>query len=437
MKKGMVTGVLSLLGASAVYLAGVYYSGNQANQYLEQTVEQMKLQTQGQGTISLESKKGLFSSNYNLLYTFTELPPDIENWLGGKQIPFDLKIQHGFLSANSNLTLTQGVLTDKLKTYQENQQQPPFLLVADQKFNPFSQQLSAQANLATDSFLISENNQTVANIGALQMSLEQQGRDLSIAFEIADSMLKTPKLSLEVTGISGTESGRLDHDDPMQAVMFESMSAVVDIKNIHIEDQQFKSDIDALSVNVQQSIEESRLITTVGYQAEAIKAHPTNKNPLLLNKPILKLTIDVDYLATRELTIQLQQMEHTPEAAEQQMENMIALSDNITGKGIGLDLDELAVSWNGEKAYGNAELDLAPFSVPAIMENPMLIQQKVTLEAQLRVPAKMLEMVPGYNPQDIEAMLGMGFIKKQDDDYLTELQIKDGAITLNGNLMPM
>jgi uncharacterized protein YdgA (DUF945 family) len=133
----------------------------------------------------------------------------------------------------------------------------------------------------------------------------------------------------------------------------------------------------------------------------------------------------------------LQGKKSDPDTKHQQMEGFLVVAYSVTEKGIGADINDLSVGWNGHKAQGNAELDIIPFQVSEIMAQPDKIREYLTLDAQFSVPTAMLEAMPDYNPQQINAFGQMGFVQKQDDNYKVELQLKQGEVTLNGQTVPM
>jgi hypothetical protein len=438
MNKKVVIGLTSVLGFSVVYLSGVYYSGQEADQFITHAVEQAKKQTQGQAFIQINADTGFYSSHYQMVYTLAELPEGAEAWMGGRDIPFNLEVKHGFLGAVSQITLAESGLLTKLKSIQTNAELEPVSFEIEQRFNPLSQTLSMTGSMQSDQFVVvSAAKQEKATLGAIQMEFEQQGRDFMLDFAIQDSGVEVKNATLSIQGVRGYETGRLDNDDPLQAVMVEALDGVFSVERVVIENDKFNAHAEGLNLEIQQRLEAGRLLTDINYAADSFSASQVGKPVQTLEAPTLQLAFDLDYLTTRDLAIMLQQVDRSSEAILQQMEGLMVVADGVTGQGIGIDVNDLSVSWKGHKAQGSAELDLAPFAVSEIMSQPDKIRQYVTLNAQFTVPAAMLEAMPDYNPRQINGLVQMGFVQKKDDDYQVELKVKDGVATLNGQVMPM
>lgn len=436
MNKKAVIGCVSVLGLSAIYLAGVYYSGQEANKFIQQAVEQAQVQSSGKAFIHVEAKPGFYTSSYQVVYTPTELPESAEEWMGGRDIPFNLDVKHGFLGAESTLVLAEGSLLTKLKTFQANAASEPFVMQTQQRFNPFSKQLAVSGEFETDQFVV-QSEEGTATVGAMQMDFDQQGRDFTLDLVMQDSGIDTQDYKLSVKGIEGTESGRLDHDDPMQAVMAETLEALFNIEQVLVESDKYNVDAKGLRLDVQQALNDGRMLTSIGYAADSFQVVEAGKTAPAFIDPNLNLTFDLDFASTRELAIMLQDMQGEPDAMHQQMESILAVADSVTEKGIGADINDLSVGWEGYKAQGDAELDIAPFQASEIMMQPDKIRQYLTLNAQFTVPVAMLEAMPDYNPQQISMFVQMGFVQKQGDSYKVELQLKQGEVTLNGQTVPM
>lgn len=436
MNKKAVIGCVSVLGLSAMYLVGVYYSGQEADKFMQQAIEQVQVQSSGQAFIHVEAKPGFYTSNYQFVYTPTELPEGVEEWMGGRDIPFDLEVKHGFLGAESTLILAEGGLLTKLKTLQANAASEPFVMQVQQRFNPLSKQLAMSGEFETDKFVV-QSDEGTATVGAMQMDFDQQGRDFTLDLVMQDSGVDTQDYKLSVTGIKGTESGRLDHDDPLQAVMAETLEALFNIEQVLVESDKYNVEAKGLRLDVQQRLNEGRMLTSVGYAADSFHVVEAGKTAPTFTDPNLKLTFDLDFAATRELAIMLQGMQSDSDAMHQQMEGIIVVADSVTEKGIGADINDLSIGWDGHKAQGNAELDIAPFQVSEIMTQPEKIRRYLTLDAQFSVPVAMLEAMPNYNPQQINVFVQMGFVQKENDTYKVELKLKQGEVTLNGQTVPM
>ncbi len=436
MNKKAVIGCVSVVGFSAIYLAGVYYSGQEANKFLQQSLEQAQIQTGEQGFIQRDVTTGFYSSQYQLVYTPAELPEGAEEWMGGRDIPFNLNVKHGFLGAVSTITLADSGLLTKLKSFQANAERAPLTLEVQQRFNPLSKQLSMNGVVDTDQFLIKSEEGT-ATVGAFQMNFEQLGRDFTLDFTMQNSGVNTDGSKLSIEGIKGRESGRLDHDDPLQAVMVETLDALFDIEKVVVQSDKFNAEATGLHLDMQQRLKAERMITAIEYSADSVHLAEAGKKAATLTDPTLKLVFDLDYAATREFAIMIQKMQSDPDVMQQQMEDMARVADSVTEKGIGADMTELSVSWEGHKAQGDAELDVAPFRVSEIMAQPDQVRKYLTLNAQFAVPASMLEAMPDYNPQQINMLVQMGFVQKKNDSYKVELSLEKGVAKLNGQTVPM
>ena len=439
MNKKIAIGCVSVFGLSAIYLAGVYYSGQEANKFLQQSLEQAQIQAGGQGFIQLDATKGFYSSQYQLVYTPTELPEGAEEWMGGRDIPFTLNVKHGFLGAVSNITLADSGLLTKLKSFQANTDREPLVLEVQQRFNPLSKQLAMSGTFETDQFVVAseEGSGAIGTIGALQMNFEHLGRDFKLDLVMQNSGIEAEGNKLSIEGIKGTESGRLDHDDPLQAVMLETFDALFSIEQLVVKSDKVDAEFKGLRLDMQQRLKAERMVTSIGYAADSLHVSQAGKATPTFTNPTLKLAFDLDYAATRELAVLIQNMQSDPDGMHQQMEGLMVVADSVTEKGMDADINELSIGWEGHKAQGSAGLDVAPFRVSEIMAQPDQIRKYLTLNAQFAVPAVMLEAMPDYNPQQINMLVQMGFVQKQGDSYKVELTLEKGVAKLNGQIVPM
>jgi len=243
---------------------------------------------------------------------------------------------------------------------------------------------------------------------------------------------------LAVQGISGTESGVLDHEDPFQALMAESLEALFNVKSIDLKTQEGNFAVNDLTLLVSQQPESDRMLTRVVYSAGSIDA-TKEEQTFSFNDANFGISFNLDTSATRGLVEQLNQLNpEDQEAMMQQMDALVGAADQLTLKGIQAQVEDLSVHQGELKAEANAALELAPFKVSDVMMMPTAAIQYLTLDATAQFPAAMVNQLPDYNPEQLERMVDMGFLQKTPEgDYRAELKINKGEATLNGQPMPM
>ena len=439
MKKSMVAGVIGVLAASGIYLGGVYFSGQQASQYMETAMEKAQTAVQGQGFIHNESQLGFFSSHYRITYTLASTSDEFAELLGTREVPFHVLVKHRFLGADFVITLLEGELASKLKSVQANHAVAPIRIESSQRFSPFSQQMSVDAVINTDKFIVKdEDSGDEATIGAVTLDYSQDGRDFTLDFVMQDSGIVGEDGQLAVQGISGTESGVLDHEDAFQALMAESLEALFNVKSIDLKTQEGNFAVNDLTLLVSQQPESDRMLTRVVYSAGSIDA-TKEEQTFSFNDANFGISFNLDTSATRGLVEQLNQLNpEDQEAMMQQMDALVGAADQLTLKGIQAQVEDLSVRQGELKAEANAALELAPFKVSDVMMMPTAAIQYLTLDATAQFPAAMVNQLPDYNPEQLERMVDMGFLQKTPEgDYRAELKINKGEATLNGQPMPM
>ena len=440
MSKGLVAGVaLVALGATG-YLAGVYFSGEQVGRFVEQSLQVAQQQVAEQGEVVVKSEKGFFSSRYDVTYTVEGLTPEMEAVLGGPDIPMVLEVEHGFLAANSTLILAASPLLEQLRQNQVTQEKEPFELKIKQRFNPLSQSIEIEGTFESDRFKFTNEDQGTADIGAGKVFFTQVGREFKLDAVMADSELKDDDFTLRIEGVKAHEKGRMDHDDPFQAVMAETMEGELSIQRVISSTELYSAELKELSLTIKQLIENTRLISHVGYKAAEILVEDlsqTEKTQQVISQPTLQVTFDLDHQTSRNLIQLMSQMESSEEMAQQAMAELIGAVDKVSQQGVAVNVTDLSFGLNEQRAEGVASLTLAPFAVSHVMANPQLLQEKMQLDASFQVPVAMLALLPDYNPDQIEGMKALGFITESDGFYRVDLKVSEGQVQLNGQPLPM
>lgn len=434
MNKGVVIGG-AVAALAAVYLGGVYYTSQQADDYFQQVAEQSQQALGADGSVEYQGSSSLFAGQYHFTYTLPTLPDEFKEALGGDQVAVITTTSHGFLQAESVTRLAPGQLRNQLMAYQADKEGEPIVVVTSHGFSPFSQAVSTDAEIKTQRFTVQEGDEEVI-IGALDVQYEQNGRDFEVELEMEDSSLKTPEAQIEIKGVSGTESGELNNENLGEALIATNLEGVFEIEEINTRLEEGTSFLaNDLKLEVEQKQELPRMLTRVNYKAGKFTLTEAGKPEKAFEKPNFELVMDMDYQGLYGLLERFNQMNQEVSAGQEpDMEQVMAAADQLSLQGVGLDITDLSVELEGHKAQGRAELDLAPFKVSEVLGFPPSVLEYVTLDARFKMPVAMEEALlsgseqPGAIQQAVEA----DFMMKKGDNYEAELTIKDGEVSLNG-----
>ena len=120
---------------------------------------------------------------------------------------------------------------------------------------------------------------------------------------------------------------------------------------------------------------------------------------------------------------------------------MMTLFSDITSKGIGVRIDDLSLGLQGDKIEASADVDIAPFKLEEVMGQQKAMLEKLDVTAKLAIPRAVLDAVaaldPSFDPSTLDFAVMQGLLVEAEDGYTGELTVKEGAVVLNGNPLPL
>lgn len=434
MGKGLLAAVAASVVVGAGYIAGVILTGQQVDEQFQREVAAAQEHFRAVAKISSAVKSTIFSSSNTLSIEYLQPPEAIAAWAGTNTVHFDVDFKHGFLNSQSVMQLSAGSLLDKLKSYQVNSQLSPVVFNSEYRFDPANGSVVMSGNLALDSFEINEGG-GVFKLGATNGPISTSYDGYQIDLVTVESRFDSADGSIEIGPVSWSQTAESRSGDLLAAESADSVTMSVKVQRIKLDSQGAAVDLKALSVAVQQKLKGDRVVLGVQYGAERIIVKNADDS-FQLDQPDLQLSFDLDHDSVLSLVERLQQMQ---QANAGQIENpmlLVPLLSEVTQKGVSFNVDRLSAIANGETLEALAKLKVAPFSVEELMLDPQVLLSKVDLDAQLSVPKKFLQAMPGYDPQQLGFFVAMGFIVDTGDSYDFELAVENGVLMLNGEEMP-
>jgi uncharacterized protein YdgA (DUF945 family) len=142
---------------------------------------------------------------------------------------------------------------------------------------------------------------------------------------------------------------------------------------------------------------------------------------------------DMDAAAIGNITRVLEQIDSYGSADEA----MFYLQDDLQrllATGFELQVKELDVDLPQGKLEARIDVSVADFDVDEFSWPTALLALDATLD--LRVPAELMDVAIALDPQ-INAAVGMGFLRSNGDIYEMQAAFEDGLLTVNGAPMPI
>ena len=433
MSKGLWAAV-AVVVVGAGYLGGVVVTGQQVDEQFAREVAAAQEHYRGVAKVSSSGKSTMFSSTNTLSIEYFDLPKSIVSWAGTSTVNLDVDFQHGFLSSQSVMQLSPGSLLSKLKSYQVNAQLSPIVLNSEYSFDPLASAVVMRGNLAIDSFTVNEDDATFtlgATSGPVSLSSDVYQMDLVTTA----SQFNSASAKVAIGAMSWSQTATAPSGDILQAKSVQNMQASFGVERIKVDAQGAAIDLDGLSVAVQQQLKDDRVVLAMQYGAKSLVVDSA-ADSFQLNQPELQLSFDLDHGSVMALVENLQQMQQANAGQINNPMLLVPLFSEVTQKGISFSIDKVSAIADGEALDAAAKLNMAPFSVKEAMLDRQGLMQKVDLEAQMTVPKKFLQAMPGYNAQQFSFFVTMGFLVDAGDSYDFKLVVQDAVVMLNGKEMP-
>lgn len=442
MNRKIVLSAVAITGGAALYLAGVANSGKVANQYIQQQVEYTQDQLQGQAFLHLQSQPGFFKSTHELVYTFAESTPELDEMLGGREIPLLIEVEHTPLGANSRIVLAQGALKDKLSAYLADANAAPFDIRMQQRISPWDKTVSIRGELSSQALTIPlPDGDGVVEVAALTGTFSQLGKMFEMDAGIPSVEFKGDKGALTMTGISLFERAEIDQEDPLRAVMPDMFDGGFKLASMTFTKGQTGEQpewaLKAGYATVKQHTDNNRVVVAVNYGAESVEVMQAPQ-AIAVTAPNLSLTFDIDEAATRTLAQTIQAMQVEDENMQQaQVAQLLEAADQLTQAGINAAIPDVSVGWDGQKAVGSLDATLSPFALNEVMMQPFAALEYLSLNAQVVLPKKMAEALPEEMQMQLAQIAALGFLSLEGEQYQTKVVIEQGEMQVNGQPVPL
>lgn len=437
MNKMLVAGLVVAAGAAA-YGGGIAMTSSQVNQQFTAQMEKLKTAYAGQAEVSWEGAEGLMASNYQVTFEMAELPEELVEWAGTSKLVVDVDFKHSFLSSQSHARLADGSLKQRLAEYLANSSDEPLQSTSNYRYDIGSGAVDVTGDLAIAALkVVDEQAGGQMTMAASAGDYSVNGDQFSVDIKLGDVQVKQDDGQLNMTGISVTESGMF-HQGNLSVTS--ALDFAMQIGNIAFDAPDAKVSIDKLKVTADQKTEGERTKIGVSYGAELVSLQADDQQKMDF-VPNLALAFDLDFQALVALAEKLAELQAED---PHQLNNpfvMMTLFSDITSKGIGVRIDDLSLGLEGEKIEASADVDIAPFKIEEVMGQQKAMLEKLDVTAKLAIPKAVLEAVaaldPSFDPSTLDFAVMQGLLVEAEDGYTGELTVKEGAVVLNGNPLPL
>jgi len=433
MRKGTWIGSLAVvLGLG--YVVGVFVTAEQVKTQYERYVAALSENYRGVAKISSTTDASFFSANNKLVMEFQDLPETVLKWANTNRITFDINFTHGFLDSDSVLTIAKGELLEKIKSHQQLREREPLLIASNFSYDLIASKVKVVGSVDLDG-LKYRGNGVELHIGRSTGPYTMLGDRFEFNLSSQVSRLKVADIEFKIGQSYFQQHAVAVNGDIIAAGMVINSETKINIDKLEFLAPTGELLVDNLKLNMLQHIKGDRAALSANYQAQLLRTN-NGQDQYQFDNPEIDMMIDLDLAALIDFVKGLKDLQQSGAA---NLENPIAilpLLNGIAGKGMGLDINRLSLSYAGETLEGKAQLKLAPFAIEEFMQNHRGVIQKVDLKASLVMPKKLLAVFPGFDPQQLGFAIAMGFIIEEIDLFRFDLTAKEGKIELNGNPLP-
>lgn len=436
MNKVLVAGLVVAVGAAG-YVGGVAWTADKVNSTFMAQMDQLSDTYAGQADISFSGSGGSFSSDYQVTIEMLGVPEDLVADIGTNALVLDVNFQHGFLNSVSTSKLADTQLRTDLKEIQADANEEFLTSETRYSYDMGSKQVQVDGDFRLAALSYSEDGESMT-LAASEGAYNVLGNNFKVSLNLGDFVLDAVDGDLEVTGVQLSESGVLYEQDPMMTTAFDLLLAA---KKFRFKDGEQMLNIEDFKITADQRTEGDRTFIGVGYGAKEILVQGPDVAEPVSFAPNLHLILDVDFNSIYELSKQMIELQKTN---PQQLEDpfmMMGMVGAVTGKGMGLEIDDLSIGLKGSKVTATADLVMDPFTMEEAMMDQQGMLQKVALDANLVIPNEMLEAIsaldPEFDPSMLEIAVLQGMLVQDENGFRGELSVKDGQVVLNGTPLPL
>ncbi|MFT5706317.1 MAG: hypothetical protein ACI9ES_000589 [Oceanospirillaceae bacterium] len=424
-------GLVAIIGV--VFGVGAVVTGKQVNLEYQRYVAAITKSYAGVAKVTSSVDASLFSSANTLTLDFLDLSKPVADWAGTNSISFDINYSHRFFASRSVTTIAEGDLLDKIKSYQVNKVQSPLIVNSDYSYNMLANSVKIDSVLVSDAFLATQNDQQLS-IGSSKAQLNLSKAALELDWAVMPSFLNVGSVRTDIGEIRLKDQRSVLDGDILSANFAEQSSGKFLIDSIKVSDADTQMLIEKFEVNVGHHIKEQRVLIDLEYRSDYVKVD-TSAKAYRFDKPELQLVIDLDFNAMQGFVEKIQEMQ---QAAGPIIDpgQLLPLVSTITEEGVNFDIERVSVTVEDAALEGQASLKMAPFSIQEAMLDRQGLMQKIDLQAKLLAPKKFLQALPDYNPEQLQFIVGMGFLHDEGDSYSFDLNVTKGVVKVNGNQIP-
>lgn len=421
-----------LVGAAAVAVGGIKYTGDQAHASVEHVIQQINTAPQYEGLIKAEitSAPGFMESSYKIDLIIDD--PEMVELFQIERIPFVATTKNGFMTANYDVRLAPSELLDQIKASQNNPSLPPVLLLTDASFNPMSQELSIDQTLKSDSFSLNQEDKEI-RIGAFKATGKMVGSEMSGRGSMGDIVLtQNDEKFMTMSGTSFVHQATMAPGTSYFDGLLSSFDMELKVGEIWVNNTAKKEvvTLNDLGVEMAQAEKADRTLLDIVYSMGAMDVKSDYEEPLNLNSAKLDLTFDFDKEAFMTF---VKQLNETPQAQVENPFVMMGLLSGLTDKGINLNLSTLDVQTDKGNLSAGGEMQMAGFNMMQGMQNPNALLQKLDGNFQFSVDESLLQALPDQTPyRQLDAMALQGLMKREAGKISTEVSVEKGKVVVNG-----
>ncbi|MEH6445145.1 MAG: DUF945 family protein [Oceanospirillaceae bacterium] len=426
-----VGGLFVVVGAG--FGVGTVVTGKQVNLEYQRYVAAITANYTGVAKVTSSVDESLFSSANTLTLEFLDLSEPVVDWAGTNSISFDINYSHSFLASSSVTTIAEGGLLDKVKSYQVNTTKAPLVVNSNYSYNMLENTVTIKSALVSDAFIATEGPQEIS-IGSSRAELNLTKETLELDWAVMPSYIKDDSMRVDVAETRLKDQRSVIDGDILSAKFAERSSGQFLIESIKVSGVDTQTLIEKFVVDVGHEIKDERVLLDLEYQSASVKVEVGPKL-YRFDKPQLQLAFDFDFNSVQNFVKKIQEMQQATGSINDPAQ-LLPLVSTITEKGVNFDIKRVSVAVDDAVLEGQASLKMAPFAIQEAMLDRQGLMNKVDLEAKLLAPKKFLQALPNYNPQQLQFVVGMGFLNDEGESYSFDLSVKKGVIKVNGNKIP-
>ncbi|MBN3563833.1 DUF945 family protein [Aliamphritea spongicola] len=436
MNKVLVAGLVVAVGAAG-YVGGVAVTAGKVDEAFAAQMDQLSVAYTGQAEVNYKGTSGMFSSDYQVSVKILDLPEDLVAEIGTSELLLDVNFKHGFLNSTSTSKLADTQLRTDLKEIQANNAEEFLTAETRYSYDMGSEQVLVDGDFRLAALGYAEAGESFS-LAASSGTYSLKGDTFDISMDVGELKLDANEGNMALSGVSLTESGTLYADDPMMTTAFDLL---ISADTFSFKDAERSMDVKGFNVTADQKTEGDRTLIGVGYGASEIQIQGPDIEEQVSFTPNMHMVFDVDFDAFYGLAKQVGELQRTNPAQLEDPFVMMGMLGGLTGKGLGLEIDDLSIGLKGSKVSATADLDMQPFTMEEAMMQQQALLQKVDLDAQLVIPTELLDAISAIDPEFDASMLEIavlqGMLVQDEQGYRGELTVKDGQVVLNGTPLPL